>query len=134
MDDTNAKTAKDFDDVPPYDGHVADTRATNGATTSLVRPQHRKLHDSGVTFEEYHYYALRTRAEEDAAAVVPMAEKTSMISQVLRRKGAPGPEGEKQIVGAGEKNLADPRTRLEISDEEWSNASRMLRTANWAAW
>ena len=35
---------------------------------TYVSPQHRLLHDPSVTFEEYHYYALRTRAEEDAAA------------------------------------------------------------------
>lgn len=34
-----------------------------------IRPQHRLLHDPAVTFEEYHYYALKTRAEEDALAV-----------------------------------------------------------------
>ena len=33
-----------------------------------IRPQHRLLHDPAVTFEEYHYYALKTRAEEDALA------------------------------------------------------------------
>lgn len=31
-----------------------------------IRPQHRLLHDPAVTFEEYHYYAIKTRAEEDA--------------------------------------------------------------------
>jgi hypothetical protein len=29
-------------------------------------------------------------------------------------------------------NLADRANRLEITDEEWTNASRMLRTAGWA--
>ena len=33
-----------------------------------IRPQHRLLHDPAVTFEEYHYYALKTRAEEDSLA------------------------------------------------------------------
>ena len=133
MDDLNAKAAKSSDEVPPYDGIVNDASVTNGAPTSIVRPQHRKLHDSSVTFEEYHYYALRTRAEEDATVGTPVAEKTGIISQVLRRKAASSPEAEKQALGAGEKNVADPRARLEISDEEWSNASRMLRSANAAA-
>ncbi len=33
--------------------------------SSYIRPQHRKLHDPAVSFEEYHYYALIARAEED---------------------------------------------------------------------
>ena len=33
-----------------------------------IRPQHRLLHDSKVTFDEYYYYALKTRAEEDSLA------------------------------------------------------------------
>ena len=35
-----------------------------GNPTIFIRPQDRRLHDPEVTFEEYHYYALRTRAEE----------------------------------------------------------------------
>jgi hypothetical protein len=35
---------------------------------TYISPQQRLLHDPEVTFEEYHYYALKTRAEEDALA------------------------------------------------------------------
>jgi len=35
---------------------------------TYTSPQQRLLHDPEVTFEEYHYYALKTRAEEDALA------------------------------------------------------------------
>jgi hypothetical protein len=42
--------------------HPADSPET------YISPQQRLLHDPAVTFEEYHYYALRTRAEEDALA------------------------------------------------------------------
>jgi hypothetical protein len=31
---------------------------------NLIRPQQRKLHDPDVSFEEYHYYAQISRAEE----------------------------------------------------------------------
>lgn len=33
-----------------------------------IRPQQRALHDPSIEFEEYHYYAKKTRAEEDALA------------------------------------------------------------------
>ena len=130
-------TAKDLEDVPAYDGN-----ATTGATTSLVKPQHRRLHDTNVTFEEYNYYARKTRAEENASSATHTSEKTSVMALLLRRKAAPPthddsdtstPPGEKNLASAGNKNLADPSTRLEITDDEWSNASRMMRTANWAA-
>lgn len=35
---------------------------------TYISPQHRLLHDPAVSFEEYHYYALKTRAEENASA------------------------------------------------------------------
>ena len=42
--------------------HAADRPDT------YISPQQRLLHDPKVMFEEYHYYALKTRAEEDALA------------------------------------------------------------------
>jgi len=29
-----------------------------------LRPHQRPIHDSSISFEEYHHYALKTRAEE----------------------------------------------------------------------
>ena len=45
-----------------------------------IRPQHRLLHDPAVTFEEYHYYALKTRAEEDALAVNDRGRYQSLMA------------------------------------------------------
>ena len=48
-------------------GDGGDPRINNGLTTveGPITPSNRLLHDSAVTFEEYHYYAGLTRAEED---------------------------------------------------------------------
>ncbi|KAK4939217.1 hypothetical protein LTR28_009423, partial [Elasticomyces elasticus] len=39
-----------------------------------VAPRIRKLHDSSIMFEEYHYYAELTRAEEDASVTSSHAD------------------------------------------------------------
>ena len=50
---------------------------------AYVTPQMRLLHDPNVTFEEYHYYALKTRAEE-AALKVEEGGSTGMTETVTR--------------------------------------------------
>lgn len=110
-------------------------------TSTFVRPQDRRLHDSNVTFEEYYHYALKTRAEENSAPPV-VTEKTGVWDAIFGRKAdlaiqqgsenssLPPEERKASIVNV---NLADRANRLEITDEEWTNASRMMRTATWAA-
>lgn len=99
-----------------------------GSSTTAIPPQRRKLHDSSVTFEEYFYYAQRTRAEEDAQ---PKPKSERSWTSILFPSKSDG--GVRQVESHGEghkgKNLADPRVRATVSDEEWTNASRALRTA-----
>lgn len=45
-----------------------DPRISSERPNAYIRPQHRKPHDSSVTFEEYYYYAELARAEEDHVA------------------------------------------------------------------
>ena len=59
-----------------------------GAPGLGIRPQHRLLHDPAVTFEEYHYYALKTRAEEDSLA----ASDRGMLQDALSHLGANHPQ------------------------------------------
>ena len=97
-------------------------------TRTYIKPQHRKPHDNTVTFEEYHYYAHKTREEEQGLESV----STSWREIVLRKKKA------HNITSAdGDAPTVDPKTdfshRLEITDEEWTNASRAFRTAGWGA-
>jgi len=96
-------------------------------------PQMRKLHDPSITFEEYHYYAEKTRAEEDAAVIGP---SQGMLSVILPSKSDKGVNhvGEKRDSIVGEKfNPSSSDNRAGISDDEWTNANRALRTASWGA-
>ncbi|KAJ5606014.1 hypothetical protein N7510_008795 [Penicillium lagena] len=98
-------------------------------SSDAIRPQHRKLHDTSVTFEEYIYYARRTRAEEDNQ---PKAEKESGILSIIfppKSDGGVKQETEHVSRDATAINTSDPSNRMTITDEEWANASRALRTA-----
>ncbi|KAM3074606.1 hypothetical protein ACMFMG_008036 [Clarireedia jacksonii] len=123
-------------------GTGEDPRLPNETNNTTVRPQHRKLHDPSVTFEEYHYYANITRAEEDASANTDIGDTTffSLIVPPKNLKGAApvnsAPVPEKEI---GEEKTTrhihdmSDADRLNISDDEWHNASRSMRVATWAA-
>lgn len=100
-----------------------------------IKPQMRLLHDPAVTFEEYVFYAERTRAEEDAGVVNNKARvslKSIFIPSASNKANSgPGAGGSGSV--AAELNLSDPAVRAIITDEEWTNASRALRTATAAA-
>jgi hypothetical protein len=106
--------------------------------STAIHPQHRLHHDINVTFEEYHYYALKTRAVENEEAANDTT-KTGIL-QILfppKRSAVESTTTSPPSGIDGEKGSADaPRTkdgRLVVSDAEWINASRALRTATWAA-
>lgn len=81
------------------------------------------------------YYAALSRAEEDASAA--LKPKLGLVDVLLPSKNG----GIRELKGSAtssseaihELNLSDPRIRATISDEEWTNASRALRTATAAA-
>src|SRR3981189_1897004 len=87
---------------------------------SYFPPSKRKVHDSNVTFEEYHYYAQRTR-EEQRQLKSPLWQWRTVFS---RKKTADSVEEEHQ---------SEPNADGVITEEEWSNASRAFRTASWGA-
>ena len=135
-------------DAPELAAHPAP------AVPTYVRPQHRKQHDPSVTFEEYHYYANLARAEEDAKAPKDIGDK-GILSLILPSKSLKGDvvqtllpatesgnektgvpsNGERNGERNGDKNLHDLEAEhsVTISDDEWTNASRAMRTATWAA-
>lgn len=141
--------------VADFKGEGGDPRLPHVDSDDLVadgyvRPQHRLLHDPNVTFEEYHHYALKTRADEDLLRKKEsdMLPKTRLIDLIIPPKSGPGavhPDGTVQVSDPHNKKNGDERNlsvsgnyahrnvRMEISDEEWKNASRMLRTATTAA-
>ena len=117
-------------------------------TDSLIIPHSRLLHDPAVTFEEYYYYAQLTRVEEREAANTETA--TVGIWQVIfpTKSGA----GVKPISEKPTARLENPQNgdsseerkeesetppldseRSSITEAEWTNASRAMRTATGAA-
>jgi hypothetical protein len=72
--------------------------------------------DPNVTFEEYYYYAQQTRAEEAAQPVT--GRETTWLSLVFPSKSDGGVVKHEPSSGNGL-----------ISDAEWADASRALRTA-----
>ncbi|EXJ73654.1 uncharacterized protein A1O5_03416 [Cladophialophora psammophila CBS 110553] len=125
---------------------------------TYISPSQRKLYDPNVTFEEYIHYANRTREEEKTQQNIADG---GIIQQVFRRKssvttqGVPVDNGVATTAAekdAPEKSAAPgenghgsqesaPQSRRRsllsrhsvITEEEWRNASRALRTASWGA-
>ncbi|KAI1169995.1 transmembrane amino acid transporter protein-domain-containing protein [Nemania sp. FL0916] len=92
------------------------------AQESYYPPRRRHVHDSNVTFEEYHFYAQRTREEQRHVAAPQWQWRTVFSS---RKKGAEAGEEEHHHHGTSSNQIT--------TDEEWVNASRALRTASWGA-
>lgn len=99
---------------------------------SYTRPQMRALHDPSITFEEYHYYALQSRAEEDSnhRAVMSGTQTRGFLSTIIPGKGPSSLSSneDKKIIPT-ELNLSAPERRASVTDEEWTNASRAVRSA-----
>lgn len=101
--------------------HVVEAdKAENGA----IPPKMRLLHDRDVTFHEYHHYAQLTRQDQDNAPK-PTAGKNFLVYLVPNLQKV-----EKETFRLTDTNYADPSKRMNISDEEWVNASRAFRTAS----
>lgn len=103
-------------------------------------PVSRLLHDPSVAFEEYLYYAEQTRAEEAESARTE--EPSTGIWQVIfpTKSGAgvkakpTSPDGSDSNSGDEKKDPTPHRSnRIDITDTEWTNASRAVRTASGAA-
>jgi hypothetical protein len=97
--------------------------------STAIRPQQHALHDTSISFEEYYYYAQATRAEE--LNHPRTGRETKAWSLLFPSKS----DGGVEQVSNGEdhhdtkRNLSNPNVRSYVSDEEWANASRALRTA-----
>jgi hypothetical protein len=110
------------DQAEPPKSQIANSSPT------LIKPQSRKPHDPSVTFEEYHYFALRTREEEQTLQV----PKTNWKEIVLRKKNATDISALPSSANHEMLQVAQ-LPHLQITDEEWTNASRAFRTASWGA-
>ena len=97
--------------------------------STYIKPQYRKPHDSDVTFEEYYYYAQRTREEELTYETPGLSWREIVLRKKTTHNEVNGDSG----AHVSEDILADTKNRLTITDEEWTNASRMFRTASTGA-
>lgn len=104
---------------------------------SYTRPQMRALHDKSITFEEYHYYALQARAEEDSNhRMVKNGNGTrGFLSTIIPGKGPSSEASDEKRHDSmiPTENLSVPDRRASVTDEEWTNASRAVRTATASA-
>ncbi len=102
---------------------------------AYTRPQMRALHDPSIQFEEYWYYSRQTRAEEDAYHANGAATaSTGILSTIFPSKSGTGnidvaKTGEKSEALEPQTNTSDPTRRASVTEEEWTNASRAVRTA-----
>ncbi|KAJ5579658.1 uncharacterized protein N7459_005643 [Penicillium hispanicum] len=98
------------------------------ATSTLIKPQAREPYDVNVTFEEYHYYAQKTR-EEELSLEAPVLN----IRRLFQKKSDDSEPSEVPATTLTEEDFTTRARRLEITDEEWTNASRSFRSASWGA-
>ena len=103
------------------------------AQSTYIKPRARLLHDPAVTFEEYQYYAQRTREEQKhlESPKLLWREVLNRKTKKVARENGPGADHDGGKVP--EVNFANQLDRLQITDEEWTNASRAMRTASWGA-
>ena len=107
-------------------------------------PTNRLLCDPSITFDEYRYYAELTRDEERETAktepatvgVMQMLFPTKsspgvqQISVSPRSRGSTNDEiSEKELLPVN----SNRQNRVSVTDTEWTNASRAMRTASGAA-
>ena len=114
----------------------------NGGGPGVLRS--RLLHDPTVTFEEYRYFAELTRAEElETAQTEPLStgimqtifptKSSTGVKPISTSPGSPGSSTNGEDEKALSQMNSDRQHKLTISDTEWTNASRAMRTASGAA-
>ena len=114
----------------PSDGGIGESE------TVVTRHDIQKLHDPSVTFEEYVHYAKISRADtryEDPERSYRFWERRKTRNATTAV--APVAQGEKSLdekdVNGGSRE-GHP-AYMNVSDEEYVNASRAVRTATWGA-
>ncbi|KHN99060.1 amino acid transporter [Metarhizium album ARSEF 1941] len=111
-------------------GIVRDDKVEPAGAGAGIPPRLRGLHDPDVSFQEYQHYARITRTEQDA-----LPEQTHkkgllhyLVPNLQRLETGPA-----EVAVRSDLNTSDVEQRRLISDEEWTNASRALRTAGTGA-
>ena len=107
-----------------------------GEASEISRPVQQKLHDPSITIEEYMHYAAITRADDrnvvsthtDSAMSVAGFKSINPFAKKAQPAVATTTElNEKATVDSS------PDGRFVITEEEYIQASRAVRTATWGA-
>ncbi|KAJ3496480.1 hypothetical protein NLG97_g2627 [Lecanicillium saksenae] len=98
----------------------------DAAPALAIKPQARKPYDPDVTFEEYHHYAKLTRAEQ-LTLEPPVLNVRAVFGGGGKDKATEKDESANFKLTAKD---FTPENRAKITDEEWANASRAMRTAS----
>ena len=89
-------------------------------SSGRILPHMRKMYDTDVTFEEYLYYAEQTREEE--LHQTKTSYEQSFLSIIFPSKSSGGVQKEHSPTPSTDGTAV-------VTEEEWTNASRALRTA-----
>ncbi|KAF2165710.1 hypothetical protein M409DRAFT_67077 [Zasmidium cellare ATCC 36951] len=100
--------------------------------STYIKPQARKLNDPAVKLEEYYYYAQRTR-EIEKGYESPKLRWRQILSRKKEARNIQDEQDAEVAQNVTNVNFAKKENRIQISDQEWENASRALRTASWGA-
>jgi hypothetical protein len=104
------------------------------AVSTYIKPQYRPPHDASICFEEYHHYAKITREKEESYEPPKLIwrEFFSRKKEVGTSAVVAAPNSSENTFPT-EKGTSELPHGLEITDQEWENASRLLRTAGTGA-
>ncbi|KAJ6115202.1 Amino acid transporter transmembrane [Penicillium sp. IBT 16267x] len=105
-----------------------DEKIYSPESSTLIKPQAREPYDSAVSFEEYNYYAHKTRAEQEL-----LEPPVLNVRQWFRKSSENDASNQDVTTTLTEDDFTNRARRLEITDEEWTNASRAFRSASWGA-
>ncbi|KAI4266359.1 MAG: hypothetical protein L6R38_008797 [Xanthoria sp. 2 TBL-2021] len=112
-----------------------DVGAVVGGEHGSRRRSTSGLHDPNVTFEEYYYYALQSRAHPSEAPDAPSSASTSRMSKFMPfgKRDAPSANNNAAMDEKNSEGSFTAHSWHNVSDEERLQASRALRTATWGA-
>jgi hypothetical protein len=132
--------------VASVGGDSTDTRVNSIVSdTRPNAPANRLPCDPSITFDEYRYYAELTRDEERETAktepptvgIMQMLFPSKSSAGVQQISASPGSRGSSNDR-IEEKELSpvssDRQNRVSVTDSDWTNASRAMRTASGAAY
>ena len=129
---------------------IGTTQEHRGSISQQVAPPdlhgHRTIYlDSSIQFEDYHYWAQRSREVEKHMEVgnlglagifnllIGKKNKTSVIETPSAGGSSPVPGDEKRPV-EDEKGIRQTKTdKWGITETEWEHAQRATRTATWGS-